>query len=254
MDIYIFGTCRVCYPVHDQITFAKQLREYHSRYYTIGTDIHIYTEPVNYTTKLVDVLDSILYMKGKLYATLDPKTNKMLQSIFFRGHRTIEDVIRPKTHPNGKDTITFDKVIIEAFSIKTYVLNTRKYGDEYYGQNLPWKIETGYEHDIHFDEHDIITKVLSKAECFEILDRIKEEVGCQMLIIGPYLSTLVPDEVNQERKDTQDILKAYTQSRGEAYMDMSEETDFEADVTHFTEKGTRRLSDMMYQYIVDIRA
>ena len=83
MDIYIFGTCRVCYPVHDQITFAKQLREYHSRYYTIGTDIHIYTEPVNYTTKLVDVLDSILYMKGKLYATLDPKKKIRCYKVYF---------------------------------------------------------------------------------------------------------------------------------------------------------------------------
>jgi len=84
-DIYIFGTCRLCYPMHNNIKFIKKLREHHSMHYMINDDINIYTQPVNYTTKLIDVLDSIYYMKGKLYNNLTPKTNKTLQSIFFRG-------------------------------------------------------------------------------------------------------------------------------------------------------------------------
>ena len=84
-DIYIFGTCRLCHPIHNNIKFVKELRKNHSRHYIINNSINIYTEPVNYTTKLIDVLDSIYYMKGKLYNNLNPKTNKMLQSIFFRG-------------------------------------------------------------------------------------------------------------------------------------------------------------------------
>jgi hydrogenase maturation protein HypF len=38
------------------------LRRFHSRHYIINNDINIYTEPVNYTTKLIDVLDSIYYI------------------------------------------------------------------------------------------------------------------------------------------------------------------------------------------------
>lgn len=41
-EVFIFGTCRLCYPVHDKMIFIKEIREYHSRYYNINTNIHIY--------------------------------------------------------------------------------------------------------------------------------------------------------------------------------------------------------------------
>jgi hypothetical protein len=116
-DIYIFSTCRLCYPQHNKIKFVKELRKYHSRHYTINNDINIYTQPVNYTTKLIDVLDSIYYMKDKLYNNLNPKNNKMLSSIFFRGHKSTNDFISPNTHPNmNNSNIKFEKIIIEIFS------------------------------------------------------------------------------------------------------------------------------------------
>ena len=41
---------------------------------------------------------------------------------------------------------------------------------------------------------------MTKEECFDILNKIKEEVQCDILIIGPYVSKKVPENVNNERK------------------------------------------------------
>jgi len=254
-DIYIFGTCRLCYPEHDNIKFIKTLRKHHSRYYTINDDIHIYTEPVNYTTKLVDVLDSIYYMKGKLYNNLNVKTNKMLQSIFFRGHITESDFICPNTHPRMDNSkIVFGKIIIEIFSIKQYVINTKKWGEEFYLQNLPWKINTGYEHNgINFDENDFIIKHMNEDDCFNILRKIKKEVGCDIMIIGPYVSKKVPEFVNIERIETQNTLKKFCLLYGCDYFDLSEtikKYDVEIDATHFNTYGIKVLSNEMYKFIM----
>jgi hypothetical protein len=251
-EIYIFGTCRLCYPVHPAIRFVRSLREYHSRHYTINNDTMIYTEPVNYTTKLIDVLDSILYMTGNLYPDMDPTTNNTLKSIFFRGHIT---PIKPKTHPVSLSGIFFSKIIIEVSSIKQYIINTTKYGEEYYLKNLPWKITTWYEHNITFDEKDFIIKTMTKDECFETLDRIKNIVKCDILIIGPYVSKRVPDSVNQERIQTQNILKEYCDLNKVSYFDLSHDIEIaipelERDETHFTEAGAKILSNVMYQFIM----
>ena len=254
-DIFIFGTCRLCYPIHNNIKFIKELRKYHSRYYKINDDINIYTEPVNYTTKLIDVLDSILYMKGKLYNNLNPKTNKMLQSIFFRGHISIDDFISPKIHPIMNDTIIeFGKIIIEIFSRKQYVINTRKYGEDFYLQNLPWKFNTGYEHNnVKFHPNDFIIKNMNKDDCFEILKKIKSEVNCDILIIGPYVSKKVPINVNNERIETQNILKDFCLLNECEYFDLSEtikKYDIEIDETHFNDYGTKCLTNIMYDFII----
>ena len=257
-DVFIFGTCRLCYLNHNNIKFIKELRKYHSRHYTINDNIHIYTEPVNYTTKLIDVLDSIYYMKGKLYNNLDPKSNKMLQSVFFRGHKTPNDFISPKTHPNilNNSNIEFGKIIIEIFSIKQYIINTKKYGEEFYLQNLPWKLTTEYEHnDIFFHENDFIIKHMNKEECFDILNKIRDETNCDILIIGPYVSKKVPDFVNAERIETQNILKEFCLLNKCDYFDLSETIqnhDIENDETHFNEYGTKILSNEIYNFIVKI--
>ena len=141
-DIYTFGTCRVSYPSHENIKFIKNIREYHSNHYKINSNINIYTQPVNYTTNLNDILDSIYYMKGKLYNNLNPMNHKMLQSIFLRGHKQPPtNFINPNTHPSLDSTkkINFSKIIIEVFSIKKNIINTREYGEEFYLKNLPWK-------------------------------------------------------------------------------------------------------------------
>jgi len=47
---------------------------------------------------------------------------------------------------------------------------------------------------------------MNKEECFDILHKIKSEVNCDIMIIGPYISKLVPDFVNSKRLKTQNIL------------------------------------------------
>jgi hypothetical protein len=249
-DVYVFGTCRVCYPIHSNINFVKELKRYHSRHYKINNDINIYTEPVNYTTKLIDVLDSIYYMKGKLYNSLTSK-NTMLQSIFFRGHL---DFINPNTHPIMNTNIEFGKIIIEIFSIKQYIINTKKYGEEFYLQNLPWKINTGFEHNgVTFNENDFIIKNMKKEQCFEILYKIKEEVNCDIMLIGPYISKKVPEYVNNSRLLTQNILKEFCLLNKCYYFDLSETIknhDIELDETHFNDYGKRVLTNEMYNFIM----
>ena len=252
-DIFIFGTCRVCYPIHNNIIFCGELRKYHSRYYKINDAIDIFTQPVNYTTKLNDILDSLLYMKGEMYGDKNPKTDKTFQSFFFRGHLSNDDTIMPKTHPLNYPEINFHKIIIEVFSIKQNIINNNKYGNEYYLANLPWKIQTGYEHSVKFNNDDVIVKHMDKGECFEMLDKIKSIVRCCVLIIGPYVSKKVPEHVNLERIETQKILKEYCDLRKDfEYFDMSNHTsqgNIETDSTHLTTEGTVILSQVLYDFM-----
>ena len=258
LDIYTFGTCRVCYPSHENIKFIKRIREYHSNHYKINSNINIYTQPVNYTTNLNDILDSIYYMKGELYNNLNPMNHKMLQSIFFRGHKQPPtNFINPKTHPSLDSTkkINFSKIIIEVFSIKKNIINTREYGEEFYLKNLPWKICTDYEHNgIKFNENDFIIQNLTKDECFNILNEIKKEVKCDIMIIGPYISKKVPDFVNEIRIKTQNILKDFCLLHNWTYFDLSETINnydnIELDAIHYNQKGVEILSDKMYNFIM----
>lgn len=251
-DIYIFGTCRVCYPYHEKIIFQNYIRGNFSRHYKSGS-INVYTQPVNYTTKLIDVYDSILYMKGKLYQNLDPNTNENLQSIFFRCHPKL-NFIKPNTHPINLK-IDFGKIVIEICSIKQYIINTKKYGQDFYLKNLPWKIHTGFElNKIKFNKEDFIIKKFTKNECFEILDKIREEVNCPILIIGPYISNNVPDFVNEERIQTQNILKEYTKLNNLDYFDLSEliktQENIEIDELHFNNDGYKVMNNVIYEFIV----
>jgi len=253
-EVYIFGTCRVAYFLHPNINSFSKIRTYHSNYYKTDSGIHIHTQPVNYTTKLQDILDDILYMKGKLYADKNPKEDSVFRSIFFRGHLNPQDTILPKTHPViPSNPIEFHKVILEIFSIKKNIIHTDKYGAEYYLKNLPWKIKTGYEQTIQFDESDFIVKTMTKDECFTALDVIYDHVKCDVLIIGPYISKKVPEFVNAQRKETQDILKEYClRSQRFKYFDLSSaiaEADIEIDTTHLTPLGTQILSESMYRFI-----
>jgi hypothetical protein len=194
-------------------------------------------------------------MNGKLYHHLNAKTNLHLQSIFFRGHIDENDFINPSTHPSMDDSaIEYGKIIIEISSIKQYIINTRKYGEEFYLKNLPWKIHTGYEHNgITFNEDDFTIKCMNKEECFDILHKIKNEVNCDIMIIGPYISKMVPDFVNIERSKTQNILKEFCILYGWNYFDLSEtikQYDIETDESHFNNDGIEVLSNEMYNFIM----
>lgn len=253
-DVFIFGTCRVAYLTNPNIGSFTKIRKYHSNYYRTASGVHIHTQPVNYTTKLQDIVDNILYMKGELYADKNPKEDPVFQSIFFRGHIGQGDTIMPKTHPVVPGFgIHFYKVVIEVFSIKQNIINTEKYGSEYYLKNLPWKIKTGYEHSIQFEESDIVVKRMTKEECFKALDTIYKNVKCDVLIIGPYVSRKVPEMVNDQRRETQNILKEYSKDNPRfAYFDLSNaiaETDIEVDATHLTPTGTQILSDVIYTFV-----
>mgnify|MGYP005989022503 FL=1 len=256
-EVYIFATCRYSYLYNKNIQFIKKLREFHSNFYKIGNNINIYTQPVNHTTKLVDIYDDILYMRGELYENLDAANNKNLQSLFFRAHNSY---INPNTHPlNKNNTIRFDKIIMEVFSIKQIIINTRKYGDEFFRKNLPWKISTNFQKNNEvFDENDFVVTTMGQKECFEILDKIRIMVGCDIMIIGPYISKKVPDFVNDERRETQAILHTYCSEKKLCYFDMSDaiskHDNLEKDEFHFNQEGNNMLSDVIYNFIRNKRS
>lgn len=259
IDIYIFGTCRVCNLLNKNIKYIKTIREWHSKHYKINNHINIYTQPVNYTTKLIDILDSIYYMNGKLYNYLNPLFNTSLQSIFFRGHiQKPINFINPKTHPSLDITkkINYSKIIIEVSSIKKNIINTKKYGGDFYLKNLPWKLLTGYEHNnIFFKENDFIIKELTKEECFDILNKIKKEVDCDIMIIGPYISKHVPEYVNDIRKNIQNILKEFCLLHNWTYFDLSETIknydNIEILYANLTQQGEEIISNEIYKFIMD---
>ena len=68
-EYYIFSTCRLCYLNHPNIKHIKKLKKLHSNYYTINNN-NLYTQPVNYTVKLTEILDSIWVLKTFLFGCL----------------------------------------------------------------------------------------------------------------------------------------------------------------------------------------
>ena len=87
----------------------------------------------------------------------------------------------------------------------------------------------------------------------DILHKIKNEVNCDILVIGPYISKKVPDFVNDERVETQNILKEFCFLYDYEYFDLSEtikKYDIEVDETHFNDEGIEFLSKEMYNFII----
>jgi hypothetical protein len=73
------------------------------------------------------------------------------------------------------------------------------------------------------------------------------------MIIGPYISKLVPDFVNSKRLKTQNILKDFCSLFGCDYFDLSETIqnhDIEKDESHFNNYGIQVLSNEMYKFII----
>ena len=94
---------------------------------------------------------------------------------------------------------------------------------------------------------------MNKEECFYTLHKIKQEVHCDIMIIGPYVSRKVPEFVNAERIETQNILKEFCLLYGCDYFDLSETIkthDIETDETHFNNYGIEVLSNEMYNFIM----
>ena len=93
---------------------------------------------------------------------------------------------------------------------------------------------------------------MTREECFNTLDEIKQIVKCPILIVGPYKSKKVPEHVNIKRAKTQDILKEYCSTRGEKYFDLSQlikdNVVIVRDETHFTNND--ELNSIIYDFIV----
>ena len=94
---------------------------------------------------------------------------------------------------------------------------------------------------------------MTKDECFDVLHKIKKEVNCDIMIIGPYVSKKVPEFVNTNRIKIQNILKEFCLLYDCEYFDLSETIknyDIEKDETHFNDYGTKVLSNEMYNFII----
>jgi hypothetical protein len=248
-EYYIFSTCRLCYLNHSNIKLVSKLKELHSNYYTINNN-NIYTQPVNYTIKLTDILDSILYMNGLYDHNII--NNRYFKKMFF----TFESAnsIKQNTHPlQNNKPIIYDKCIFEVWNLDEYIFKNGPFKNK----NLPFKIKS-YHREYPKEDFNIIE--LNENEAHEKLKKIKELVNCPILIFGPYLSPTMSDYVNNKRKRTQKILKKICKIENIEYVDLTNEIikdntilisnpGKESDETHFTEKGTKIISNIVYNFL-----
>tara|TARA_Y100000022_G_C13188345_1_gene346814 strand:+ start:94 stop:924 length:831 start_codon:yes stop_codon:yes gene_type:complete len=252
-EYYIFATCRICNLDHENIKFIKKIKNVHSNYYTINGN-NLYTQPVNYTHKLSDVLDSIIYHKG-LY------DNTMIEHVLFKQmfflHDGLSEYINPNTHPlSSNKSIIYNKCILEIWNLDEYIFKDGPFKNK----NLPFKIES--VHRTHpFNQKDLYhIKELSENETHEKIRLIKNLVSCPILIVGPYLSLTMPPEVNIKRKRTQQKLKKICELENIEYYDMTEEIikdntilisapGRESHETHFTDQGIKIMSNIVYNFL-----
>ena len=226
-------------------------------HYTINGN-NIFTQPVNYTTKLSDILDSILYMLGlyRLESEVDIreiyKTDEF-KEMFFIIHDFIEPVHHPLHDIQGNTPIIYDKCVFEIFSLDEHIFKS----GQFIGKNLPYKVVSSSR---RYRPELLCTRTLNKEEAHEKIKRISELVNCPILIVGPYLSLTKPQFVNCKREQTQEILKEICEIEDIRYFDMTDSIvednailvsaeGRESHETHFTEKGNAILSNVIYDFL-----
>lgn len=270
-NYYIFSTCRLCYLDHPNIKHIKLLKKLHSNHYTINNN-NLFTQPVNYTVKLRDVLDSILYLKGLYFNNLDykifneekPENIKLFLDMFFTFSSA--EYVHPNTYPLDKlpcnNDIVLDKCVIEVWNLEEYIFKS----GIFINKNLPFKINSVHRVNNQgnqlYSKDDFEIKKYSYEETHYIIKYIKKLINCPLLIIGPYLSKTRIEDVNNKRKQTQTILKNICEIENITYFDMTNEiikdqnilisnVGKESDETHFTEKGNKILSKVIYDFLIN---
>lgn len=262
-NYYIFSTCRIAYLDHPEIKHIKLLKKLHSNHYKLN-DNNIFTQPVNYTVKLRDVLDSILYLKGQYdLSFLTNTNNKIINDILHQFNKmfftfSAAETIPPKTYPLKQITsnkeIIFDKCVLEIWNLKEYIFNS----GPFINKNLPFKIQSVHR---SYNKNLFNIKEYNTQETHEIIKYIKNLIKCPILIVGPYLSKTRPKEVNDERKKTQDILKSICNIENIQYFDMTDEIrknqsiiisniGKESDETHWSDEGKKIISKVIYDFLI----
>jgi hypothetical protein len=158
------------------------------------------------------------------------------------------------THPlQNNKPIIYDKCIFEVWNLDEYIFKDGPFKNK----NLPFKIKSIHR---EYPKEDFNIIELNENEALERLKQIKKLVNCPILIIGPYLSPTMPDYVNNKRKRTQKILKNICKIENIEYIDLTNEImkdntilisnpGKESDETHFTEKGTKIISNIVYNFL-----
>ena len=230
------------------MNLVKKLKDMHSYHYSIQGN-NIFTQPVNYTVKLTDIVDSILYHKGLYDTSLIKHPDFKRMFFIFKEAKFIE----PNTHPLLDNTpIIYSKCILEIWSIDEYLFKDGPFKDK----NLPFKIKSCHR---VYDSELFNTRELSENEALEKIKLIKKLVNCPILIVGPYLSLTQPTIVNDKRKKTQKILKNICKLENLKYFDMTHEIEKdntilisapgrESHETHFTEKGQKIINEVVYNF------
>lgn len=276
VNICLMGTCRTC---NLKLSIISKVNKWmhcgcFSNKYLLKDDkqIEIYCQPINYTTKLKDIRDSLYYLNNLIYSNKNPNNDLSFFKIFFRGMnmKAFEEKIIPKPGQEFVKNNDFDMYIFEICSIKEILFNTNKYGNEYNGMNLPWNISIDiYNQTFDFSENEFIMDKfnIKKAEN-NFKDIIKVTNNKPILVIGPY--TLKEDTnehvnwgesdvgkfeyVNNVRIKTQDILKnIISKYDNVTYFDMSKYTN-KKDIMgehnyHFNDEGQEILISTIKNWI-----
>lgn len=274
--VCILGTCRIGNLYNCSIFIDRAINPYiisqTSRLYIDNNSgTKIITQPINYTTKLADIRDVLLYLQGKIYSDINPNLDETFFNIFFRGiHKYSFDNRQLKLPGEIIEGINndFSSYIFEVSSCKEIIFNTKKYGDVYLGNNLPWNVDIGENNTIMFDKNDFVIYndiERSKKILYEINELCKNR---PILIIGPYLlkkdtniktswgeetDILDLEFVNNSRKSVQDMLKCIVSDYENIdYFDMTEyvlNDDILEDQYHFNNIGRHLLTTKILDFI-----
>tara|TARA_B100000674_G_C37828828_1_gene909503 strand:+ start:774 stop:1145 length:372 start_codon:yes stop_codon:yes gene_type:complete len=111
--------------------------------------------------------------------------------------------INPNRHPLLYNRpIKYNKCIFEIWNLDEYIFKDGPFKNK----NLPFKIESVHR---SYPKQLFNIKNLSENETLKKIQLIKKLVNCPILIVGPYLSLTLPEDVNIKRRRTQNILKKY---------------------------------------------
>lgn len=259
IDCYIFSTCRLTNLKHPDIVFRSRIKNQHNLCFTTNnifpTNYNIITQPVNYTTKLTDVLDSIKYLYGLKYKDANPDKDNEFKKMFFTFEKCIP--YKPNQYPLAPLEIIKKnkpgKCIIEIWSLDEYIFKSGQFKHN----NLPFKINSCHR---SYDKNLFYINKLNFKNSHKKIKEIKKILNCPILIVGPYLSLTAPYKVNKKRIRTQNILKKICEKENLSYFDMTEEINKnnsiliqnpgrESHETHFTDEGYKILSNVIYDFI-----
>ena len=234
--------------------------------YSLGSTIFV-CHPFNYTTKLQDAVDSLEYLNGTLdIGGKSANESRSMFNLYCRGYGDECFEKREMTEPG--EGLDYDMYVIEVCSLRRIVIKTRRFGEEFYGKNLPWNIEIENCHQkISSAPEDFDVTDMSAIQVADAIERIRVLTRNRVAFIGPYLLPYIPsgrskhgeddgipvEKINKRRSSVASLLKGGCEKNGVGYMDMTEDLrkcpELLRNQYHFSQEGEEVMLDKILKLV-----